>query len=221
MKDYLQLDGLCYKLVPIRTPVDQANPFDMGRIDSELMYEKVKDWTWGNSGTNIYHDVESRKNGISYRGNLARLIETLINEGENDKAEEIADLAMEKMPVDIFGYYTLLEPYISAYYEVEAKDKGRQLYVEVSKKYQESLTYFSGIPEENQERLIDEISTDIARYRSLIDLLFTYEEEAFVRAEMEKYNNFIRLFTGETEEVPQLDDPDIPTDTTIPIDTTR
>ena len=68
---------------------------------------------------------------------------------------------------------------------------------------------------------IDEISTDIARYRSLIDLLFTYEEEAFVRAEMEKYNNFIRLFTGETEEVPQLDDPDIPTDTTIPIDTTR
>jgi hypothetical protein len=42
MKDYLQLDGMCYKLVPIRTPVDQANPFDMGRVDSELMYEKVK-----------------------------------------------------------------------------------------------------------------------------------------------------------------------------------
>ncbi|MFK2819357.1 DUF2723 domain-containing protein [Flavobacteriaceae sp. LMIT009] len=221
MKNYLQLDGLCYKLVPIRTPVDQANPFDMGRIDSELMYEKVKDWTWGNSGTDIYHDVESRKNGISYRGNLARLIETLINEGDNDKAEEIADLAMEKMPVDIFGYYTLLEPYISTYYEVDAKEKGRQLYGEVSKKYQESLTYFSGIPEENQERLIDEISTDIARYRSLIDLLFTYEEEEFVRAEMEKYNNFIRLFTGETEEAPQLNDPDIPTDTTIPIDTTQ
>ena len=125
------------------------------------------------------------------------------------------------MPVDIFGYYTLLEPYISAYYEVDAKDKGRQLYLKVSKKYQESLTYFSSIPEEKQERLIDEISTDIARYRSLIDLLFVYEEEEFVRAEMEKYNNFIRLFTGETEEVPQLDDPDIQKDTTIPIDTTQ
>ena len=62
MKDYLQLDGMCYKLVPIKTPVDRANPFDMGRVDSDLMYEKVKYWDWGNSGSpNIYHDPETRK----------------------------------------------------------------------------------------------------------------------------------------------------------------
>ena len=223
MKDYLQLDGLCYKLVPIKTPVDKANPFDMGRVDSELMYKQVKNWDWGNSGENIYHDVETRKNGISYRGNLARLIETLINEDEIDKAEEIADLAMEKMPVDIFGFYTLLEPYISAYYEVEANDKGRQLYKDVSKKYQESLTYFSTLSDQKQTQHIDEISTDIARYRGLIDVLMQYEEQSFVEAEMQKYNNFIRLFTGETpEEFNRTTDKDIPTDTTIvPSDSTE
>ena len=114
MKDYLQLDGLCYKLVPIQTKVDRANPFDMGRVDAEKMYQLVTKWQWGNSGdTDIYHDVETRKNGITYRGNLARLIEALINVNEVEKAEEIADLAMEKMPVDVFGYYTLLEPYIA------------------------------------------------------------------------------------------------------------
>ncbi len=223
MKDYLQLDGLCYKLVPIKTPVDKANPFDMGRVDSELMYKQVKNWDWGNSGENIYHDVETRKNGISYRGNLARLIETLINEDEIDKAEEIADLAMEKMPVDIFGFYTLLEPYISAYYEVEANDKGRQLYKDVSKKYQESLTYFSTLSDQKQTQHIDEISTDIARYRGLIDVLMQYEEQSFVEAEMQKYNNFIRLFTGETpEEFNRTTNKDIPTDTTIvPSDSTE
>ena len=221
MKDYLQLDGLCYKLVPIKTPIDRANPFDMGRVDSDLMYEQVKNWGWGNSGENIYHDVETRKNGISYRGNLARLIEALINEGELDKAEEIADLAMEKMPVDVFGFYTLLEPYISAYYEVEANDKGRQLYKDVSMKYQESLTYFSTLSDQKQTQLIDEISTDIARYRGLIDVLMRYEEQTFVEAEMQKYNNFIRLFTGETEEFDRLDE-DIPRDTTIiPIDSSE
>ncbi|WP_347923022.1 DUF2723 domain-containing protein [Pontimicrobium sp. SW4] len=218
MKDYLQLDGLCYKLVPIKTPVDRANPFDMGRVDPDLMYEQVKNWGWGNSGEDIYHDVETRKNGISYRGNLARLIEALINEDELEKAEEIADLAMEKMPVDEFGFYTLLEPFISAYYEVEANDKGRQLYKDVSIKYQESLTYFSALSQEKQTQYIDEISTDIARYRGLIDVLMRYEEQAFVEAEMQKYNNFIRLFTGETEEFDRQD-ADIPTDTTIvPID---
>lgn len=35
MKDYLELDGMAYKLVPIRTPIDPRNPFDMGRIDTE------------------------------------------------------------------------------------------------------------------------------------------------------------------------------------------
>ncbi|VAV85468.1 putative membrane protein [hydrothermal vent metagenome] len=213
MKDYLQLDGLCYKLVPIKTPVDKANPFDMGRIDSDLMYEKVKNWDWGNSGKDIYYDVETRKNGISYRGNLARLIETLINEEQFDKAEEIADLAMEKMPVDAFGYYTLLEPYIGAYYEVKAKDKARQLFFDVSKKYQETLTYYSTLSEEKQSQLIEEISTDISRYRGLIDVLMIYEDKDFVQTEMQKYNNFIRLFTGEEPEDLDRIDKDIPIDT--------
>ncbi|MGC1633163.1 MAG: DUF2723 domain-containing protein, partial [Gelidibacter sp.] len=167
MKDYLQLDGLVYKLVPIRTAVDKANPFDMGRVDSELMYNKVMSWDWGNSGNpHIYHDVETRKNGITYRGNLARLMEQLINEEQPEKAEKIADLAMEKMPVDYFGYYTLLEPYISGYYELGSIEKARKLYKEVTKKYQESLTYYSGLPVETQTRYLDEIVTDIERYRS-------------------------------------------------------
>ena len=35
MKEYLQLDGLAYKLVPIKTK--NKSPYDMGRIDSDLM----------------------------------------------------------------------------------------------------------------------------------------------------------------------------------------
>ena len=82
MKDYLQLDGLVYKLVPIRTPIDRSNPYEMGRVDSDLMYDIVKKWSWGNSeSTEIYHDPETRKNSISFRSNLSRLSEALILEG--------------------------------------------------------------------------------------------------------------------------------------------
>ncbi|RXJ52775.1 glycosyltransferase family 117 protein [Gelidibacter gilvus] len=195
MKDYLQLDGLTYKLVPIRTPVDRANPFDMGRVDTELMYDKVMSWNWGNSGSpDIYHDVETRKNGITYRGNLARLMEQLINEDQPEKAEKIADLAMEKMPVDYFGYYTLLEPYISGYYEVGKIEKARKLYMDVTKKYQESLTYYSGLSLENQTRYLDQIVTDIERYRSLVDITVVYNDKDFALKETEKFNNYLQLF---------------------------
>jgi hypothetical protein len=217
MKDYLQLDGLCYKLVPIKTPVDKANPFDMGRVDSDLMYDKVMAWDWGNSGTDIYYDVETRKNGITYRGNLARLIEQLINDEKYDKAETIADLAMEKMPVDDFGYYTLLEPYISAYYEIEATEKGRQLYKDVTQKYQENLEYYSSLPEETQERYISEIVSDIERYRGLVDILIIYNDKDFALKETEKFNNYLKLFshfgTDQSEPDPLIDDIDIAKDT--------
>ena len=201
MKDYLQLDGLAYKLVPIKTPIDKNNPYDMGRIDAEKMYQLAKKWEWGNSGNpDVYHDVETRRNSLTYRGHMARLIEKLINEEQLEKAEEIADLAMQKMPVDLFGYYVYLEPFIGAYYESEATEKARALYKQVVVKYQESLNYYSGITEENQGKYIQNIYFDIERYKSLVDTISLYEDETFVKTEMEKFNGFLRLFTGENED---------------------
>ncbi|MDB4304184.1 hypothetical protein N9934_05290, partial [Desulfosarcina sp.] len=223
MKDYLQLDGMCYKLVPIRTPVDRANPFDMGRVDSDLMYEKVKNWDWGNSGSpDIYHDIETRRNSITYRGNLARLIQQLINEDKLEKAEEIADIAMINMPVDFFNYYTLLEPYVSAYYEVNAKEKAQQLFIDVSKKYQESLTYYGNLNVDNQYKMAEEIVTDIERYKSLVDVLLAYDSD-FAKTEMETFNNYLKLFEhfygGEPEvQEPPREELDLKTDSGLIIE---
>ena len=195
LKDYLQLDGMCYKLVPIKTPVDRANPYDMGRVDPDLMYNMVKNWEWGGSENDIYLDIESRRNGITYRGNLARLIEQLINEDKLDKAEEIADIAMEKMPVDKFGFYSLLEPYISAYYEIGNVEKGRALFKDVAKKYQENLVYYSNLSIENQERKVgEEIYLDIQRYRALVDILVVYNDKEFALEETKTFNSYLGLF---------------------------
>ncbi|MBJ6369086.1 glycosyltransferase family 117 protein [Snuella sedimenti] len=221
MKDYLQLDGLCYKLVPIKTPVDKANPFEMGRVDTELMYEKVKKWDWGNSGSpNIYHDPETRKNAITYRSNLARLIERLINEDKLEKAEEIADIAMTNMPVEYFGYYTLLEPYIAAYYEVGNKEKAQQLFKEVAQKYQENLSYYSSLTIDKQERLFEDIYTDIQRYNSILEVLVRHDPE-LAETEGDTFNNYLKLFRsfygGEPEELAPKTDRDLPVeDTSIP-----
>ncbi|GAA4279907.1 glycosyltransferase family 117 protein [Gaetbulibacter aestuarii] len=193
MKDYLQLDGLCYKLVPIKTKVDPDNPFDMGRVDTDLMYDKVIHWDWGNSGEDIYHDPETRKNGITFRSDLARLIEQLIKENKLKKAEKVADIAMKNMPVDYFGYYTLLEPYIDAYYQVGAKDKAQALFKKLATKYQENLKYYSTLTIENQDRLFEDIYTNIQRYKGLLDVL-TKHDEAFAEKEGEVFNNYLKLF---------------------------
>lgn len=195
MKDYLQLDGMAYKLVPIKTPVDKRNPFDMGRIDSEKMYDMVMAWDWGNSGSpDIYHDPETRKNAISYRSNLARLAEQLLKEGENEKAEEILDLAMTHLPVEYYGYYTLLEPYITGYFEVGQDQKAVDLYLEVAKTYQEKLDYFSSFSYSLQQRYLEVILMEIERYRSLVGTLAFGTDEELLKTEAETFNSYLKKF---------------------------
>ena len=147
MKDYLQLDGMVFKLVPVRTAIPKdGSPLDMGYIDTDKMYDIVMAWNWGNSESpKIYHDPETRKNSITYRTNLARLMEALIKEGKKDKAKKIIDLAMQKMPVEYYEYYTLLEPFATGYYELGQKQQARQLLDKLIKKYQENLIFYRGL----------------------------------------------------------------------------
>jgi len=212
MKDYLQLDGVVYKLVPIKTPIDKRNPFDMGRIDADKMYDIVMSWDWGNSGNpDMYHDVETRRNGITYRSNLARLADQLIKDGKLDKAEEILDLGMEKMPIQYFEYYTLLEPFVYGYFDLGKTEKARAIYKEVSKKYQEKLLYYSNLNKDMQEVLIEDVVTDIERYRGLVDIIILEDEEEYAKAEAAKFNDYLKLFMQfyGPEEGIDVNDPDL------------
>jgi tetratricopeptide (TPR) repeat protein len=195
MKEYLQLEGVVYKLVPIRTPLEKGNPFDMGRIDTDKMYDIVMNWDWGNSGSpDIYHDVETRRNGITYRSNLSRLASALIEEDKFEKAETILDLAMEKMPVDDFEFYSLLEPFVLGYYQMNKKDKAREVYFSVVKHYQEHLDFYATLNYRRQEALGDEIFSDLGRYRGLLDILASYDTEEFTLQEAETFNNHLKKF---------------------------
>lgn len=194
MKDYLQLTGATYQLVPIRTPQTSA-AFQMGRIDTDQMYKTVMDWKWGNSGSSeIYHDPQTRMNSITYRNNLARLADKLLKEKDTAKAKKVLDLAMEKMPMEYYGFYTLLNSYIDGYYRIGDKERARQLWQKISGKYQEYLDYYSTLDLERQYQYAEEIISNIEKYRRLINLLMVHQDEKLIGKEVEKFNAYIKKF---------------------------
>lgn len=204
MKNYLQLDGMVYKLIPVRTPVPKnGSPLDMGYIDTDKMYDIVMKWDWGNSDSpDIYHDPETRKNSITYRTNLARLTEALLNEGKNEKARKVIELAMAKMPIEYYNFYTLIEPFAAGYYELGETQKARDILTRLTKKYHENLDYYKGL-RTNEQNLVDiEIITDIERYRSLLYIMKDAGDTAFyekAKAEFNRYNSFFKRFGRENE----------------------
>lgn len=196
MKDYLQLDGMVYKLVPIHTPIPKdGSPLDMGQIDSQKMYNLVMNWDWGNGELKtIYHDPETRKNSISYRANMARLMEQLINQGRRDQAAKIIDLAMEKMPLQHYGYYSLVDPFAGGYYEVGQKQKARQLLMDLIIKYQQNLKFYKGLKASEQNDLMIDIITDIERYRTLIEVMRDRGDTEFFNQQKSTFNSYNQMF---------------------------
>jgi hypothetical protein len=204
MKDYLQLEGMVYKLVPIKTTFNKdASYIDMGRIDSENMYAKVMKLDWGNSeSSKIYHDPETRKNSINYRMYLARLMNQLIAEGKKDKAKNIINLAMTKMPLDKFGYYALVEPFAQGYYDVGEKAKAQDLLEKLIIKYKENLNYYSSLSSSEQSSLAIDIITDVERYRSLLKVMKESNDLEFYNKQKITFNTYVNIFErfGRTKE---------------------
>ncbi len=196
MKDYLQLDGNAYRLTPIYTPPqDPRDPFDMGRVDPDYSYEVIKAWDWGNSGSaEIYHDVETRRNSVGYRSNVARTAQALIADGQREKAIEILDLGMEKMPLEYFEHYSMIQPFVDNYYQAGAKPKAQDLLDRVILKYQDEIDFYIAMPLEEQNQVVQEIITAIERYRGLVRTAIENQDDIMIEKHLDAFNDYVRSF---------------------------
>ena len=197
MKDYLQLDGVVYKLVPLKTKFDSDKTMDMGRVDSESMYKIAMKWDWGNGESpTIYHDPETRRNAITYRTNLARLMEQLINEGKNDKAKKIIDLVMAKVPFEYYTYYSTLDPFAEGYYAIGEKQKARDLLTKLMSKYEQDLNYYYTMTPSEKYFVASDIQVALYRFKKLVTISKTAGDQAFYNKSKVAFFTIAKRFEG-------------------------
>lgn len=184
MKEYLQLDGLVYKLVPIRT--ERKSGYELGRIDTDLMYDIAMKWEWGNSGDpDIYVDPQTRSQGISFRSNLARLIEELLKEGKTEKASRVLDLAMQHVPVEQYGFHAFLDPFLDGYLKVGKVEEARELYDKLKTVYTQKIEYFRSMDRDEQKLRLDDIYGEVQGYIRIAEILGDNGQDEWANREIE------------------------------------
>ena len=197
LKDYLQADGLVFKFVPIKTPLNGASLFDMGRLDTEMNYNYWKNVDWKNiNDGKIYIDVETRKNAVSLRNNMMRLVDVLMREGDTIKAEEILDLSLEKLPIDGFLHYGMTLGMPDAYYRMGKIEKARKLNDQLAEKFTQNLRYYSTFDEQLINVVFDEIETNLLMYNQLIQTALVFDTEEYATSAREKYKEHLDLFNN-------------------------
>ncbi len=180
LQDYLQLDGFAYRLVPIRTPRTNANPF-VGRVDAEYIYpllmEKFRN---GNvADPKIYTDYFTNYyfSAMQMRNAFSRAANALMAHGDTVRAVETLDRALELMPSpQIRHSYMQTIPLIESYYQAGEFTKGNALLDDYARVLTEYFNYFIRFRGTKADRVMVELRDKLSILEVLLDLAEHYDQ---------------------------------------------
>ena len=84
---------------------------------------------------------------------------------------------MENMPIEFFGFYSLLTPFVSAYQKIDRNKKANSLATTLNTKYIQKLNFFKSFNLKSQQNYSEQIFTEIERYRNLVDSSCDYNDK--------------------------------------------
>lgn len=103
LRDYFQLEGLAYKIVPVK---------EKRRVNTEKMYDNMMNkFKWGGiENPDVYLDENNLRMTATFRHMFMTLVDALISEGKKDSAKTVLDHCMEVIPSK-----TVPHTYVSVY----------------------------------------------------------------------------------------------------------
>jgi hypothetical protein len=148
LQPYFQLEGLAYRLLPLRDP-DYDPRGDEGYAEKDTMYKRlVNDFSYrGLQDPNIFYDENHLRFPSNYRDKFARLAQAYLEDGNTAKAKEVADKCLALMPDKAipYDYYSpLLVPALIAGGD---KAKADNIMDTMTGRSEQMLAYYASRPD--------------------------------------------------------------------------
>jgi hypothetical protein len=169
LQDYFQLEGLAYKLVPIKTKPDGIN---FGKVSSDVMYKKVmEDFKWGNmEKPEVYIDENNSRMMMNIRNTFNRLASTYVDEGNNAKAISVLDRCVDLIPHKIvpYNYFSMLMA--DTYFRAGQQAKGKDIINTIMTDYKEQLDYFFKLDQQKRNSVDEDIQRCLYFMREITNI---------------------------------------------------
>jgi hypothetical protein len=184
LRDYLFLEGMTYRLLPIQAK-DEGETGEVN-ID-EMLVNSTKYLYRGLNDPNTYNDEEYQKFGSNTRHTYYRLAKQLHESGRDKEAIKILDEALEKIPDSTIPYSFFMPRYVELYHELGEHDKAKQIAEVLGRRAEENIRYLAKIKRDNES----------LRQRSLLilqQLSYIYRRQA----EREEKKSSVEQTTNES-----------------------
>ncbi len=195
LEDYFQLEGMAYRLLPIKTEKDPTEP---GRINTRILYDNLMNrFVWGNMyDPAVYLDEDHRRLTVSFRNVFQQLGAALVLENKPDSAIAVLDRAMEVMPEHNvpYNYFTFL--IAERYYQAGAHEKGNAIARRMIDIHRENLAYlftFTG----HRATLIDSRKQEsLAMMQRIARITELHGQEELAALANETFDTYYDLWIG-------------------------
>ena len=138
LRDYLQLEGLAFRLMPIKS----ENTSDVGEVNTEVMLKNIEKFAFrGLDDPDAYHDEEYRKFGSNTRNSFYRLAEALFLEGKAEEAEKVLDNALKNIPDYSIPYTFFTARYAELYHKMGKHEKANGIVEILSRRATQNIEY--------------------------------------------------------------------------------
>lgn len=127
LEPFFQLEGLAYRLVPIRNK-PEANG-QTGRVQTDVMYNNMMNkFLFGNMNKEgVYLDQNNLNMAMNFRNNYSRLADALITSNQPDSAKKVLDYMNEMMPDKTVPYNVMMLRPIEQYYNIAKGSNGMMM----------------------------------------------------------------------------------------------
>lgn len=186
LESYFQLEGLAYRVVPVKTGESEGQP---GTPETNIMYNNVMNkFVWGNmKDPRVYMDENNVRMGRSLRNVFTRLSEKLIDEGKSDSALKVLDKCLEEIPERAVPFDIYALALVQNYYRIaletklkgsvndlelnianNAMQKANKLVERLSENYIDNFNYYLSLDRKYVNSLGNDFQQDMAVYRELL-----------------------------------------------------
>lgn len=185
LEDYFQLEGLAYRLTPIKNTEQEMQ--QGGRVKTDIMYDNIMKFEWGGlDQKGVSLDENCTRMASNMRMQMATLAGALINKGQKDKAEKVLDLCLEKMPDENVRYEATLYTIIAGYYQIGKMDKAMKLSDKLFDIYENDLKVYNSQKSVHRASFNREISQAKEIMRRLTMLAEQFKQEAYFKQLMQR-----------------------------------
>jgi len=193
LNDYMQLEGLALRLVPIRTESDKSLAiYGSGRVEYDKLYKNVTEkWAWGNfDKEDVFVDKNYMAAVQAMKMALLRSSTNLSQQGDHQRAAVLAKEYFEGFPHMNFPYDAGIMPFISVLTRAKEYEEAKKHMRILAEETEQYMRFYNSLDDADFKQFQQEMSFSMRAIDDLIRTSQQVEDPAFAKEISDKLGKY-------------------------------